>query len=164
MQTQFASQAFQSQIRGNNSISLGMMHMKIMSRTSTPHHKCTCKISLQLVEKCRSSSRHKIFQALLESKRGNNSVIFGMTRKKIMSRTSTPGYKCICKIMCQLMKKCRSSSRHKILPQTHRPTDRPTDRPTNRPTNRLTPIYPLSNFVCGGIIRDNNFLLESNEG
>ena len=29
--------------------------------------------------------------------------------------------------------------------------DTQTDRLSDRPTDRLTPIYPLSNFVCGGI-------------
>ena len=137
--------------RGNNCVIFFITNIKIMSRTSTPHYKCTCKISLLLVEKCRSSSRHKIFQALLESKRGNNSVIFGMTRKKIMSRTSTPGCKCICKITCQLMKKCRSSSRHKILPQTNTQTVRPTNRPTDQPTDQQTDSYitPLKLCFCG---------------
>ena len=37
------------------------MEMKIVSCPSTPDNVCMCEVSLKLVEKWRSSSRHKIF-------------------------------------------------------------------------------------------------------
>ena len=35
---------------------------------------------------------------------------------------------------------------------TEHPADQPTARPTDQPPDTVTPIYPLPNFVCGGII------------
>jgi len=39
-----------------------MTYMQIMSGTSSPHNKCICKISCHSGKKCRSSSRHKIWE------------------------------------------------------------------------------------------------------
>ena len=104
-------QEFQSPVRGNNAVILGMTHMRIISHRSTPNYECICKFLSQTVEKCRRSSCHTLFSS---PTRSNNSIIFGTTWWNIKSRTFTLYHEHIFKISSKYVKKCRSSLHIKL--------------------------------------------------
>ena len=124
----------------------GSLGMKIVSCTSTFNIDNIFQVSIQSLEKCGSSSLHKLRLPLYTiwlSSRAHNSGMSESLGMKIVSCTSTLHGDNIFQVSLSLLKECGSSLLHKLVMFY-------ANGPTDQLTDKVNPIYPLSNFVYGG--------------
>ena len=121
---------------------LCLAHLQFMVMTYSKFQ-TNRSINVEEVHSTNFTAPKILLSTICLSSRAHNSARPGPPNIKFMSCTSTIHGDDIFQVSSQSLKKCGSSSLHKLVTYY---VDRPTDR---RPTDRVTPLYPLQTSFGG---------------